>query len=307
MKISQLEYVLAVEQSGSINLAANKLFVSQSLISSAIIQLEEELGQPLFIRSNKGIVLTSFGREFIPYAKSVLAQIDQMKTLGYEKKSPTRSLTVCNNSFRFAAQIAAQLYNRYESDGRINISLLDCSRQECIDRVSNHMAELAVGRIWSFQQSILSKQLSSKDVRFYPLAVVPVAVAVGKNNPLYHYEGTAIPISTLKQYNPIIFDHTMYNPIANIYDQLPELHIHSHITISSVDVCRSILDETNTYLLVSKFSHPEMMEDNWPGCRILDLADCSHTAQIGWFKHKHAELSPLAQEYVDLLTEYLQN
>jgi len=154
VKISQLEYILAVEQSGSINLAANKLFVSQSLISSAIIQLEEELGQPLFIRSNKGIVLTSFGREFLPYAKSVLAQIDQMKTLGMEKRSPSRSLTVCNNGFRFTARIAAQLYNRYEADGRIDITLVDCSRQECIDRVSNHMAELAVGRVWSFQQSM---------------------------------------------------------------------------------------------------------------------------------------------------------
>ena len=69
----------------------------------------------------------------------------------------------------------------------------------------------------------------------------------------------------------------------------------------------SILDETNTYLLVSKFSRPEMMEDNWPGCRILDLDDCSHTAQIGWFQHKYAELSPLAQEYVDLLAGYLQS
>ena len=307
MKISQLEYILAVEQCGSINLAANKLFVSQSLISSSIIQLEEELGQPLFIRSNKGIALSAFGREFIPYARSVIAQIDQMKTLGYEKKSPSRSLTVCNNSFRFAAQIAAQLYNRYETEGSISLSLLDCSRQECIDRVSNHMAELAVGRIWSFQQSILTKQLGSKDVRFHPLIVAPVAVAVGKKHPLYHYEGTSIPISMLQEYSPIIFDHTAYNPIANIYDQLPELRIHSHITISSVDVCRSILDETNTYLLVSKFSRPEMMEDNWPGCRILDLDDCSHTAQIGWFQHKYAELSPLAQEYVDLLAGYLQS
>ena len=160
VKISQLEYILAVEQCGSINLAANKLFVSQSMISSSIIQLEEELGQPLFLRSNKGIALTSFGREFIPYARSVIDQIDQMKTLGYEKKSPSRTLTVCNNSFRFAAQIAARLYNRYESDGNISISLLDCSRQECIDRVSNHMSELAIARIWSFQQSVLFKQLS---------------------------------------------------------------------------------------------------------------------------------------------------
>ena len=306
MKISQLEYILAVEQCGSINLAANKLFVSQSQISSAIIQLEEELGQPLFIRSNKGIALTSFGREFIPYARSVLAQIDQMKTLGANKVS-SRSLSVCNNSFHFAGEIAAQLYKRYESRERISLSLMDCSRQECIDRVSNHTAELAVARIWSFQQSILSRQLSSKDVRFYPISVAPVAVAVGRSHPLYHYESNSISVSMLRPYSPIIFDHNVYNPISNIYDQLPELRIHSHITVSSVDVCRSILNETNAYFLVSKFSSPKLMEDNWPDCRILDLSDCSHTAQIGWFKHKNVELSPLAQEYVDLLTDYLQS
>ena len=237
--------------------------------------------------------------------RSVIAQIDQMKTLGAQK-STSRSLSICNNSFHFAGQIAAQLYKRYESRESISLSLMDCSRQECIDRVSNHMSELAIARIWSFQQSVLFKQLSSKDVRFYPISVAPVAVAVGKSNPLYYHEGKSIPVATLRPFSPIIFDHNVYNPISNIYDQLPELRIHSHITVSSVDVCRSILDETNTYFLVSKFSSPKLMEDNWPGCRILDLADCSHTAQIGWFKHKNVELSPLAQEYVDLLTDYLQ-
>ena len=74
MTFQQLTYVVEVSKCGSINKAANKLFLSQSGISTAIRELEEELGIQFFVRSNRGVEFTPDGREFLGYAASLLEQ-----------------------------------------------------------------------------------------------------------------------------------------------------------------------------------------------------------------------------------------
>ena len=55
MTIQQVQYILEVSQTGSISRAASNLFLAQSNLSSAIRSLEQELGFPIFTRSNRGI------------------------------------------------------------------------------------------------------------------------------------------------------------------------------------------------------------------------------------------------------------
>ena len=52
MTFQQLTYVVEISKCGSINKAASKLFLSQSGISTAVRELEEELGIQFFVRSN---------------------------------------------------------------------------------------------------------------------------------------------------------------------------------------------------------------------------------------------------------------
>ena len=54
MTFQQLTYVVEISKCGSINKAAHKLFLSQSGISTAVRELEEELGIKFFVRSNRG-------------------------------------------------------------------------------------------------------------------------------------------------------------------------------------------------------------------------------------------------------------
>ena len=54
MNFRQLEYVVEVNRCGSINRAAQALFISQPALSSAIRELESELGFPVFVRSSRG-------------------------------------------------------------------------------------------------------------------------------------------------------------------------------------------------------------------------------------------------------------
>ena len=72
--LQQLNDVIAIAESGSFNRAAERLFISQPSITSAVKELEKELGIILFNRSGKGTTLTAEGMSFLPYARSVIMQ-----------------------------------------------------------------------------------------------------------------------------------------------------------------------------------------------------------------------------------------
>ena len=61
MEIRILKYFLAVVREGSILGAANALHMTQPSLSRQMRDLEEEIGKPLFIRSNRRITLTEEG------------------------------------------------------------------------------------------------------------------------------------------------------------------------------------------------------------------------------------------------------
>lgn len=61
MTLQNLKYVVAVAEHGSFSAAAKALYISQSTLSSAIKELEAELGTQLFLRSNRGIQPTPDG------------------------------------------------------------------------------------------------------------------------------------------------------------------------------------------------------------------------------------------------------
>jgi len=75
MEVHQLRYFVAVADEGSFSRAAAKVRVSQPSLSQQIRKLEAEMGQPLFDRLPRSVVLTEAGRCLIDYARQILASI----------------------------------------------------------------------------------------------------------------------------------------------------------------------------------------------------------------------------------------
>ena len=71
MTLQQLKYVIEIANTGSMNEAAKKLFISQPSLSGAVKELENELGFELVVRrkGHKTIELTPKGEEFISIAE----------------------------------------------------------------------------------------------------------------------------------------------------------------------------------------------------------------------------------------------
>lgn len=73
MNLNQLRFVSAVAATGSFTLAAAECFVTQPTLSNGIAQLEEELGERLFVRTTRKVALTPFGIHILPYIADVLS------------------------------------------------------------------------------------------------------------------------------------------------------------------------------------------------------------------------------------------
>ena len=74
MTLQQLKYVVTVAETGTVTNAAKKLYISQPSLTNAIHELEKEMNIVIFQRTNKGIVLSREGEDFLGYARQVLEQ-----------------------------------------------------------------------------------------------------------------------------------------------------------------------------------------------------------------------------------------
>lgn len=86
MKLSQLKYFQVVCKHNNLTRAAEELHISQPGLTHVIQEMEQEFGLTLFLRQNKGLVLTEEGRKFLEEANLLLQQSDyfvsRMKFLG---------------------------------------------------------------------------------------------------------------------------------------------------------------------------------------------------------------------------------
>ena len=79
MRIEQLEYLIAIYKYRSMNLAGEQIHVSQQAISAAIAQLEDEFGAQLVVRTKRGSLLTSEGRQLAELAQRFFADCQKLR------------------------------------------------------------------------------------------------------------------------------------------------------------------------------------------------------------------------------------
>lgn len=76
ISLRQIQLAVAIATRGSVLKAAETLNMAQPTASKLLRDMEEEVRQPLFERSNRGMVPTEAGREFIRHGKIIMAQLD---------------------------------------------------------------------------------------------------------------------------------------------------------------------------------------------------------------------------------------
>jgi DNA-binding transcriptional LysR family regulator len=77
LSIKQVRYFIAAADAGQVSQAAIELNVSQSAVTAAIKQLEDDLGVRLFDRQPTGVALTAEGTRFLQHARIVMAAVNE--------------------------------------------------------------------------------------------------------------------------------------------------------------------------------------------------------------------------------------
>lgn len=96
MNDSQLRAVIAAAQTGSFSKAAEQMYISATALKKQIDALEKEINTPLFLRSNRGIELTSDGEHFLSFSISCINLWDkELSDLEKRKNSRKETIRIC--------------------------------------------------------------------------------------------------------------------------------------------------------------------------------------------------------------------
>lgn len=79
MTLQQMKYVLTIAEEGSMNRAAERLFISQPSLTSSVRELEKEIGIQIFVRSSRGVSVTAEGADFLMYVRQVYQQYELLR------------------------------------------------------------------------------------------------------------------------------------------------------------------------------------------------------------------------------------
>jgi LysR family hydrogen peroxide-inducible transcriptional activator len=88
ISIKQLHYALAVEKTLHFKKAAELCHISQSALSTALTELEKQLGLQIFERDNKKVLVTPVGKEVLQRAKSIMLQVEDLEHLADSQRQP---------------------------------------------------------------------------------------------------------------------------------------------------------------------------------------------------------------------------
>lgn len=105
MDVHQLKTLIHVAELGSLSKAADRLNIAQPALSRQIRMLEEEIGQPLFERHGRGMLITEIGRDVLAHATRVMAELDQIRAVASEGRQSFRG-TVAIGMTSTIAEIA---------------------------------------------------------------------------------------------------------------------------------------------------------------------------------------------------------
>lgn len=77
-RLEALRVLVVAADSRNFREAAMRLAVSPQVVTRVVRELEEELGEPLFHRSTRGVQLTDYGQGFAPQARAAVAGVDAL-------------------------------------------------------------------------------------------------------------------------------------------------------------------------------------------------------------------------------------
>lgn len=298
MTLQQLKYAVAVAECGNVTAASQKIFISQPSLTTAIHELEKEIGITIFSRTNKGVVLTNEGDEFLGYARQVLEQASLLeeKYLGKMHKQ-TRFSVTCQH-YSFAVNAFVDVIKEF-GGSEYDYTLRESRTSKIIDDVSRLKSEIGILYMNRSNSEVISKLLKKNDLVFSELFTAKPHVFISKTNPLAKKE--MISLEDLKAFPYLTYEQGEYNSFYFSEEPLPNIDHKLNIKVSDRATLFNLLIGLNGYTVCSGVIDSELNGSNIVS-RPLELDDFM---KIGTVTHKNVVLSRYAQSYLEAIKKYI--
>lgn len=298
MTLQQLKYVIEVAKAKSISEAAKKLFISQPSLTNAIKELEKEMNITIFLRTNKGILISKEGEIFLGYARQVLEQAYLLEEKYLKQDKRKQQFCVSTQHYSFAVNAFVDIIKEYGHD-EYDFSLRETQTYEIIEDVTRMKSEIGVLYINDFNKLVIQKILKEHNLIFHSLIVVKPHIFISSKNPLAKKK--KVTMEELRLYPYLSFEQGEHNSFYYSEEIFSSVVRYKNIRVRDRATLFNLLIGLNGYTVCSG-----IIDENLNGKDIVAVAlDEEGEMNIGYITRKDSLTSDLANAYIEALKQYV--
>lgn len=304
MTLQQLKYALTIARIGSMNRAAEQLFISQPSLSAAIHELEKEVGISIFLRSGRGVVPTPEGEDFLMYARQVYQQYELLQEKYSSGGNLKRKFGVSMQHYSFAVKAFVETVKKFDTLN-YEFSVRETRTLDVISDVGSMKSEVGILYRSDFNRKIIDKMLGDNELEFFPLINCNAYVYLWKEHPLAKKK--SLSLEELKEYPCLSFeqgDGTAYFAEEILSDNDYPRVIKSNDRATQLNLMVGL----NGYTLCSGIICEELNGGDYAAIPFREDKDNHNTImEIGYIVKKRSVLSNIAAVYIEELKSYLSS
>jgi LysR family hydrogen peroxide-inducible transcriptional activator len=259
MEIHQLRYFVAVAEEGSFSRAAAKVRVAQPSLSQQIRKLEAEIGQPLFDRLPRSVVLTEAGRCLIEYARQILASIGDARRCVDELKGKIAGNVAVGAIPTIAPYVLPELVVTFQQHyPDVTLHIVEDVTAGIVRRIEAGELDVALASTCQKSPSLHIEPFGAEPL----LALVPEAHSLAKQS--------VITFDDLKSQRFLLL-HEMHCLSQQVHHQLESRRLHPEIALAGSQLS-TIANMVAAGIGVSIVPQMMVRHHATPGCVTLPFA-----------------------------------
>ena len=294
MTLQQLKYILAISATGSMNKAAEQLYVSQPSLTSSVQELEKEIGIKIFNRSGRGVTLTNDGAEFIQYARQVVGQFDILSEKYISKGNVKKKFGVSTQHYSFAVKAFVEMVKKFDT-AEYEFAVRETKTAEVISDVSTMRSEIGIIYLNDFNRKSITKLLHANGLEFLTLTKCSPFVYLWKGHPLANEE--KITFAQLADYPCLSFEQGDNSTFYLAEEILSTSDYQRTIKANDRATMLNLMIGLNGYTLCSGIICEELNGSDYIAVPFED--DTDEVMEIGYITLKNVILSEMAEIYID--------
>jgi DNA-binding transcriptional LysR family regulator len=183
MNIQHLKYACEVARSGSINKAAQNLFVTQPHLSFCLKELEQDIGLTIFERSPKGIHITEDGMEFLENAGIFLQQFENFSQKYSRSNIRKYSMHIMSVRTVISMQAYLDFYKQYYTAiDNYRLRFIETNFFSLVDACGRNEAQIGVLLYFTGQKEYVENYIRTRNLELCEIGRLPAHITLSKNN-----------------------------------------------------------------------------------------------------------------------------